>query len=65
MENSANLLEAVDDSKAGVDFCLNSDAIPVVTSLLFLELSKAGHDDDDKVLLRTNKEDTHERPLAN
>ena len=50
MENSANLLEAVDDSKAGVDFCLNSDAIPVVTSLLFLERSKAGHDDDGVLL---------------
>ena len=59
------MLEAVDDSKAGVDFCFQADGVPIVTSLLFLELSKAGHDDDDKVPLRTNKEDTHERPLAN
>ena len=58
------MLEAVDDSKAGVDFCFQADGVPIVTSLLFLELSKAGHDDDG-VLLRTVGTSADERPLAN
>ena len=59
------MLEAVDDSKAGVDFCFQADGVPIVTSLLFLELSKAGHDDDDGMLLRTVGTSIDERPLAN
>jgi len=42
----------------------STDGVPIVTSLLFLELSKAGHDDDG-VLLRTVGTSADERPLAN